>query len=238
MSPSSVAFYRDALGFKRGRWRCRARRSCRRRVRPTTTTSACSRSARRPRASAAGRGTVGLYHLAWEVDTLDELAPPGRRVVARAARSSGASDHSTTKSLYVKDPDGLEFELAWVVPGGAASTRRSSRRDRRSSRSTCPARSPASAATPAAAWACPCDLGCALSSWPGWRRRAWRSRGTTRRTARPSSAWPRRLPCSRCCCASAARAAGGARRRRGGGLRLADGLGRCSSPAAWCWPAT
>jgi hypothetical protein len=25
------------------------------------------------------------------------------------------SDHGTTKSLYGRDPDGLEFEIAWVV---------------------------------------------------------------------------------------------------------------------------
>lgn len=28
----------------------------------------------------------------------------------------GASDHGTTKSLYAKDPDGIEFEVAWIVP--------------------------------------------------------------------------------------------------------------------------
>ena len=28
----------------------------------------------------------------------------------------GASDHGTTKALYARDPDGLEFEVAWVVP--------------------------------------------------------------------------------------------------------------------------
>ena len=28
----------------------------------------------------------------------------------------GESDHGTTKSLYAKDPDGLEFEVCWVVP--------------------------------------------------------------------------------------------------------------------------
>ena len=28
----------------------------------------------------------------------------------------GASDHSTTKSLYAQDPDGLELEVHWVVP--------------------------------------------------------------------------------------------------------------------------
>src|SRR6266511_5798581 len=65
--------------------------------------------------SAAGRQTVGLYHLAWEVDTLAEL----ERLAAGLAEAGalvGASDHGTTKSLYAKDPDGLEFEVAWVVP--------------------------------------------------------------------------------------------------------------------------
>ena len=28
----------------------------------------------------------------------------------------GATDHGTTKSLYAKDPDGLDFEVAWIVP--------------------------------------------------------------------------------------------------------------------------
>ncbi len=28
----------------------------------------------------------------------------------------GASDHSTTKSLYARDPDGIEFEVCWIVP--------------------------------------------------------------------------------------------------------------------------
>jgi catechol 2,3-dioxygenase-like lactoylglutathione lyase family enzyme len=65
--------------------------------------------------SAAGKATVGLYHLAWEVDTLAEL----ERLAAGLAEAGalvGASDHGTTKSLYARDPDGLEFEVAWVVP--------------------------------------------------------------------------------------------------------------------------
>lgn len=28
----------------------------------------------------------------------------------------GELDHGTTKSLYAKDPDGLEFEVCWLVP--------------------------------------------------------------------------------------------------------------------------
>ena len=65
--------------------------------------------------SDAGRTTVGLYHLAWEVDTLGEL-----QRIAGALRDSGAlvgaSDHGTTKSLYAKDPDGIEFEVVWLIP--------------------------------------------------------------------------------------------------------------------------
>ena len=65
--------------------------------------------------SQAGRGSVGLYHLAWEVDTLEELERLATVLSARGALV-GASDHGTTKSLYGKDPDGLEFEIAWIVP--------------------------------------------------------------------------------------------------------------------------
>lgn len=65
--------------------------------------------------SGAGRSSVGLYHLAWEVDTLAEL----KRIAGRLAELgalAGASDHGTTKALYAKDPDGLEFEVSWLVP--------------------------------------------------------------------------------------------------------------------------
>jgi catechol-2,3-dioxygenase len=66
-------------------------------------------------ASMAGRATVGLYHLAWEVDTLAELERLAAALRENGALT-GASDHGTTKSLYGRDPDGLEFEIAWVIP--------------------------------------------------------------------------------------------------------------------------
>jgi catechol-2,3-dioxygenase len=69
-------------------------------------------------ASSAGRGAVGLYHLAWEVDTLAELERV-QGVLAAHGALVGASDHGTTKSLYGRDPDGLEFEIAWIVPAEA-----------------------------------------------------------------------------------------------------------------------
>lgn len=65
--------------------------------------------------SPAGRNTVGLYHLAWEVDTLGELADFATRL-SDVGALVGASDHGTTKSLYAKDPDGLELEIVWLIP--------------------------------------------------------------------------------------------------------------------------
>ncbi|TQS41794.1 VOC family protein [Cryptosporangium phraense] len=65
--------------------------------------------------SGAGRSTVGLYHLAWEVDTLAELQRIEEKLQELNALV-GASDHSTTKALYAKDPDGIEFEVSWLVP--------------------------------------------------------------------------------------------------------------------------
>src|SRR4051812_20029125 len=65
--------------------------------------------------SEAGRRTVGLYHLAWEVDTLAELARI-REALLQAGALVGASDHATTKALYAQDPDGIEFEVSWLLP--------------------------------------------------------------------------------------------------------------------------
>jgi catechol 2,3-dioxygenase-like lactoylglutathione lyase family enzyme len=65
--------------------------------------------------SAAGRGAVGLYHLAWEVDTLADLETL-RDGLDAAGALVGATDHGTTKSLYGHDPDGLEFEIVWLLP--------------------------------------------------------------------------------------------------------------------------
>jgi catechol-2,3-dioxygenase len=65
--------------------------------------------------SEAGRRTVGMYHIAWEVQTLAELAAI-RDELTRRGHLVGASDHSTTKALYGVDPDGLEFEVSWIVP--------------------------------------------------------------------------------------------------------------------------
>ena len=64
---------------------------------------------------ASGRPEVGLYHLAWEVGTLGDLVDTLARLLAAGALV-GESDHRVSKSLYAKDPSGIEFEVMWRVP--------------------------------------------------------------------------------------------------------------------------
>ncbi|HJT04633.1 MAG TPA: VOC family protein [Pseudonocardiaceae bacterium] len=66
-------------------------------------------------ASRPPRGHVGLYHLAWQVDTIDELVA-ARDVLLASGVLRGESSHGATKSLYGADPDGNEFEIMWMLP--------------------------------------------------------------------------------------------------------------------------
>lgn len=68
-----------------------------------------------PDAPGPQEGRVGLYHLAWEVGTLGELAEISGLLTGRGALV-GSTDHQVSKSLYAKDPDGNEFEVMWRVP--------------------------------------------------------------------------------------------------------------------------
>ena len=61
------------------------------------------------------RGSIGLYHLAWQVDTIDELEE-ARATLAELDAFSGESSHGATKSVYGADPDGNEFEVMWMLP--------------------------------------------------------------------------------------------------------------------------
>ena len=58
-----------------------------------------------------------MYHSAWEVGEITDLARARQRLIETGAMV-GESDHGVSLSLYAKDPDGLEFEVFWTVPGG------------------------------------------------------------------------------------------------------------------------
>jgi catechol-2,3-dioxygenase len=64
------------------------------------------------------RGSLGLYHLAWQVDTVDELEQ-ARTTLLELGGYTGESSHGATKSVYGHDPDGNEFEVMWMLPRAA-----------------------------------------------------------------------------------------------------------------------
>lgn len=68
-----------------------------------------------PNAPSPQRGSVGLYHLAWQVGSLEELAA-AREGLLRAGAFVGEADHGATKSIYGHDPDGNEFEVMYLLP--------------------------------------------------------------------------------------------------------------------------
>ena len=70
--------------------------------------------------AAAGRSTAGRPPSAsttWRGRSTPSTSwPRTAERLAAAGALVGTSDHGTTKSLYGKDPDGLEFEIVWLIP--------------------------------------------------------------------------------------------------------------------------
>lgn len=71
-----------------------------------------------PGAAAQQAGQIGLYHLAWQVDAIEDLAA-ARDTLAGLGALTGQSSHGATKSVYGADPDGHEFEVMWLLPRAA-----------------------------------------------------------------------------------------------------------------------
>lgn len=111
----SLRFYRDVLGFE-----------VRRRY-PSAVFLAIAGSGedhhlglfQQPGLRPPDEGAARMYHSAWEVETLSDLVRARRRL-ADAGALVGSSDHGSSLSLYAKDPDGLELEIFWTVPGGVS----------------------------------------------------------------------------------------------------------------------
>ncbi len=64
-------------------------------------------------------GVARMYHSAWEVGHITDLVRARGRLM-EAGALVGSSNHGVSLSLYAKDPDGLEFEIFWTVPGGTS----------------------------------------------------------------------------------------------------------------------
>lgn len=61
--------------------------------------------------------SVGLYHVAIRLEDEDAVRAAYRRLVEAGADVVGASDHGVSRSVYLRDPDGIELELYADVPG-------------------------------------------------------------------------------------------------------------------------
>jgi catechol 2,3-dioxygenase len=59
---------------------------------------------------------AGLYHVALNYPTRLELARALRRIAETRAPIQGGSNHQTHEAVYLADPDGNGFELAWDRP--------------------------------------------------------------------------------------------------------------------------
>jgi catechol-2,3-dioxygenase len=68
-----------------------------------------------PGATEAPRNATGLFHIAWQVPTIEDLVAMRTALTERGVLT-GESDHGATKSVYGLDPDGNEFEVMWMVP--------------------------------------------------------------------------------------------------------------------------
>ena len=110
----SLAFYQDVLGFQP--------------IQPPTDRGVFLRASGSDNhhdlalfsigADAPGPTTgkqVGMYHAAFEVATIDDLARAREALIAAGALV-GETDHGASLSLYVKDPDGNELEIFWLLP--------------------------------------------------------------------------------------------------------------------------
>jgi len=54
---------------------------------------------------------VGMYHVALRLPSFDQLKAAYKHAKASGANIVGMNHHGHSKSVYLKDPDGLEFEL-------------------------------------------------------------------------------------------------------------------------------
>lgn len=62
------------------------------------------------------RGQVGLNHMAWMVDSLDDLAVAYQRLKANDVTIDAIVDHGISLGIYFRDPDGNGLEVSYEQP--------------------------------------------------------------------------------------------------------------------------
>ena len=62
------------------------------------------------------KGQVGLNHMAWRMDSLEDLKELFQRLKEKGVTVEGASDHGISLGLYIHDPDGNGIEVYYELP--------------------------------------------------------------------------------------------------------------------------
>jgi catechol 2,3-dioxygenase len=68
--------------------------------------------------AAAGpqRGQVGLNHMTWRVESLDDLKEFYHRLKSKEVAIERVADHGVSLGLYFRDPDGNGIEVYYELP--------------------------------------------------------------------------------------------------------------------------
>ena len=61
-------------------------------------------------------GQVGLNHMAWYMESLDDLKELYYRIKDRGVEIEQVSDHGHAVGIYIRDPDGNGIEVSYEMP--------------------------------------------------------------------------------------------------------------------------
>ncbi len=62
------------------------------------------------------KGQVGLNHMAWYMESLDDLKELYHRIKDRNIEIEQVSDHGHAVGIYIRDPDGNGIEVSYEMP--------------------------------------------------------------------------------------------------------------------------
>ncbi len=69
-----------------------------------------------PDAPLQRHGQVGLNHMAWRLESLDDLKEFYNRIKAKGIRIDHIADHGISLGIYLRDPDGNGVEVFYEMP--------------------------------------------------------------------------------------------------------------------------
>ena len=69
-----------------------------------------------PDAPGPEQGRVGLYHFAWQMESLDDVKKIFKELKEKGIDIAGTGDHGISLGVYFFDPDGNEIEVFYELP--------------------------------------------------------------------------------------------------------------------------